>query len=185
MEILTKDNINQIGGIQKKRRRPIKLCSACRNRKSKCDMICTSCLVKELKTCKYEESSSYSVKIGSNEVDLLKKENERLLLTIKQLTSQINTVYPSPIPDNDDNEIEADKYQIVFSKPNRTMFCGPTSFRIVFQNLIVWNYYMSIKNSLKAQRNDWKIKNRPKPVIFDELYSGSSGLLADLQRYLP
>lgn len=146
--------------------------------------ICTSCLVKGLHTCKYEESSSYSVKIGNNEVDLLKKENERLLLTIKQLRSQINTVYPSPKPDND-NEIEADKYQIVFFKPHRTMFCGPTSFRIVFQNLIVWNYYMSIKNSLKVQRNDWKLKNRLKPPIFDKLYSESNGLLADIQRFLP
>lgn len=140
MEIYTKDNFNQIGGIQKKRRRPIKLCSGCRKRKSKCDMkkpICTSCLLNGLKTCEYEESSSsYSVKIGSNEVDLLKKENERLLLTIKQLRSQMNTVYPSPIPDND-NGFEADKYQIVYSKPSRTTFYGPTSFRIVFQNLVV------------------------------------------------
>ena len=187
MEIFTKDNFNQIGGIQKKRRRPIKLCSSCRERKSKCDMkkpICTSCLVKGIESCKYEESSSYSVKIGSNEVDLLKKENERLLLTIKQLRGQINTVYPTPIPDNS-NEIEADKYRLVFSKPNRTMFCGPTSFRIVFQNQLVWDYYMSIKNSLKAQRNDWKLKNRPKPVIFDKVYSESKGLLGDLQRFLP
>ncbi|CUM47837.1 unnamed protein product [Debaryomyces tyrocola] len=44
---------------------------------------------------------------------------------------------------------------------------------------------MSIKNSLKAQRNDWKLKNRPKPPIFDKLYSESNGLLADIQRFLP
>ena len=156
MEILTKDNINQTDKIHKKRRRLIKLCSACRNRKSKCDMkrpICTSCLVKGLDVCNYEDSSSYSVKLDNNEYDLLKKENERLLQTIKQLRNQINTVYPSPMPDND-NRIDADKYRIAFSKPNRTMFYGPTSFRIVFQNPIVWNYYKSVKNSLKAQRND-------------------------------
>ncbi|CUM47838.1 unnamed protein product [Debaryomyces tyrocola] len=135
MEIFTTDNFNQIGGIQKKRRRPIKLCSGCRNRKSKCDMkkpICTSCLVKGLHTCKYEESSSYSVKIGSNEVDLLKKENERLLLTIKQLRSQITTVYPSPKPDND-NEIEADKYQIVFSNPTGQCFVALLHLELSFK----------------------------------------------------
>ncbi|CUM45383.1 uncharacterized protein AC631_05178 [Debaryomyces fabryi] len=186
MEIVTIDSFNCKSGHQKKRRRPVKLCLACRMRKSKCDLkrpTCTSCLVKGLKNCKYGESSTYSVKLGDDEVDVLKEENERLKLTIKQLKRQISSPSPSPISEYA-NGAEADKYNFIVSKSSRTVFYGPTSFRFVFQTPIVFDYYISIKRALKADRNAWKIKNRPKSW-FDKLYSGTSELLMDIQNFLP
>lgn len=156
----------------KKRKRLIRLCHNCRDRKVKCNLQrprCSSCLEKGLSDCIYFELPEQS----KEDYGRLVKENDQLKSKIRDLESIISYK---------DREIDLEKYQLLKGGHNKTFFCGVTSMNFVFQGYQLNSYYNLFKVPLKAPRKDWKKINN---VKFPEKgYRDINEVLVDVEKQL-
>ncbi|CUM68077.1 uncharacterized protein PRCAT00005792001 [Priceomyces carsonii] len=131
--------------------------------------------------CEYKASTPYAVNLYSEEAISLEKENDNLRSIIKKLEKRRDFKDPTT-----SIKIDLDKFQMIFAKQTRSIFCGPTSIRVFLQNLMARDYYMSKYKLVKEQRKDWKFMHRPKAVQSNSLkYAISVDVLIELESFLP
>lgn len=176
MEIKTAEDY--ANGVKKgRRRRVVKLCSMCRERKTKCDLLrpsCQSCSEKALK-CVYETQNHH---LGHrDEVSLLKKEIALLKIQLLELKAPKGTKFNTK------------RHQSLIKRKNRLLYSGITSWRsfLHLDATTTYEFYSYFVNSLQKDRSKWLYyQNGGKPKLYDPLTNVPiDQLILNIEHLLP
>ncbi|KAH3902370.1 uncharacterized protein SCODWIG_00071 [Saccharomycodes ludwigii] len=175
------DNVQDIQKIKKRRRKVIRSCLFCRQRKLKCDHNypkCSSCATRNIENCVYLSN-------GTNNTPSNAVEKNTAITTIDTKMSILSGKQNSSIDNlTDDNNLmnEYDVYSItgahgvsnknvllnplqnygfLFSKENKDVYLGPTSLKagLVFSDIKFNTKQQKLWNIFEKERLQWKEAN--------------------------